>query len=243
MPATCLGRRIAGVLLILLLGLLPAAQALSPPEPYSLVARIDLATLLPPPPLSGSAAEQADLAAVLAVQQSRTEAELAQAKADAEASIFRFADVAGAGFDAASLPRTAYLFERLTRSIGAVVNPAKDHWNRPRPFVVSDAVKPASRPDGATYPSGHGTLARLYAIVLADLLPHKRREIFARGERFAQARLVLGVHYPSDIEAAAIAATVIATELRQQEDYRRDLAAARSEIDAWQTARKSATTP
>lgn len=219
-----------------LLGLTVPALALQepePPRPYVLDAALDLVTLLPPPPAPGSAADKDDLARLLAIQAASSEAELALATADAEASVFRFADVLGADFQAAQLPQTAALFGRLTRSIGAKVNPVKDHWNRPRPFLASDAVKPQQRPDGATYPSGHGTLARLYAIVLADLLPQKRRLIFERADRFARGRLVLGVHYPSDIEAGAIAAAVIAAGLRRQDEFRRDFAAARDELSRW----------
>jgi acid phosphatase (class A) len=209
--------------------------ARSTAEPYPLAAQLDLVTLLPPPPASGTEADRADLAAVLALQKSRSPAQIELAKADAEASIFRFADAIGPGFDATQLPLTARLFERVTASISAVVGPVKDHWNRPRPFLSSSEVEPLLKPDGATYPSGHGVLARLYAIVLADLLPDKRREIFARGDRFAQGRLVNGVHYPSDIEAGFLAATAIAAELRRQPAFRDDLAKARAEIAAWQS--------
>lgn len=226
--------RVAAFLLLAVLS--PLAAALSGVEPYPLAQRIDLTSLLPPPPSAGSDADRADLAAVLALQQSRSEAQLDLAKADAEASVFRFADAVGKDFAAERLPHTTLLFERMTRSIGAVVGPAKDHWNRPRPFLTSSMVHPASRPDGPTYPSGHAVLARLYAIVLADLLPQKRREIFARGDRFAQGRLVTGVHYPTDVEAGLIAATVIAAELRQQQAFRDDLARARQELTAWHTA-------
>ncbi|WP_313916931.1 phosphatase PAP2 family protein [Tahibacter sp.] len=226
--------RVAAFLLLAVLS--PLATALSGVEPYPLAQRIDLTSLLPPPPSAGSDADRADLAAVLALQQSRSEAQLDLAKADAEASVFRFADAVGKDFAAERLPHTALLFERMTRSIGAVVGSTKVHWNRPRPFLASGDVHPASRPDGATYPSGHAVLARLYAIVLADLLPQKRREIFARGDRFAQGRLVTGVHYPTDVEAGLIAATVIAAELRQQQAFRDDLARARQELTAWQGA-------
>lgn len=226
--------RVAAFLLFAALS--PLATALSGAEPYPLAQRIDLTSLLPPPPAAGSEADRADLAALLALQQSRSQAQLELAKADAEASVFRFADAVGKDFDAKRLPQTALLFERLTRSIGAVVGPAKDHWNRPRPFLASSEVQPTSRPDGSTYPSGHAVLARLYAIVLADLLPQKRREIFARGDQFAQGRLVNGVHYPTDVEAGLIAATVIAAELRQQPAFRDDLARARAELAAWQAA-------
>lgn len=237
-------RRLLQLLLFpMLLGLaLPvfALQEPAPPKPYALDAALDLVTLLPPPPAAGSAADKDDLARLLAIQAARSDAELALANADADASVFRFADVLGANFQAAQLPLTAALFGRLTKSVGVKVNPVKEHWNRPRPFLASDAVKPQQRPDGATYPSGHGTLARLYAIVLADLLPDQRRLIFERADRFARGRLVLGVHYPSDVEAGAIAAAVIAAELRRQEEFRRDFAAAKDELSRWQPAASAA---
>lgn len=234
-----LPRLAQGLLTALLFAALPAfaQKAPEPPRPYVLEAQLDLITLLPPPPAAGSAADNEDLAQVLAVQQSRSDAELALARADAEASVFRFADTLGEGFSAPRLPRTAVLFERLTKSVGAKVNPVKEHWNRPRPFLASSAVQPQLRPDGATYPSGHGTLARLYALVLSDLLPAQRRAIFERADRFARGRLVLGVHYPRDIEAGATAASVILAELRRQEEFRRDFAAARQELGAWQPAK------
>lgn len=229
-------RRLLSVLPLLLLALTAPVRALEPPKPYALAETLDLITLLPPPPAAGSAADRQDLDELLALLKARSESELTLAKADAEASVFRFADAAGSGFEAARLPLTAALFERLTRSIGQVVNPVKDHWNRPRPFLASPLVQPASRPDGATYPSGHATLARLYAIVLADLLPQKRREIFARGDQFARGRLFIGVHYPSDVNAGLVAATVIAARLRELPAFRADFAAAQQEIAAWQAA-------
>lgn len=223
--------RVAAALFCLVVSL--TALARGTVEPYPLAARLDLVTLLPPPPANGTEADRADLAAVLALQATRSPAQIALAKADAEASVFRFADAIGADFQAARLPQTARLFERLTASIGAVVAPVKDHWNRPRPFLASPRVEPLLRPDGATYPSGHGVLARLYAIVLADLIPDKRRDIFARGDRFAEGRLVNGVHYPSDIEAGFLAATAIAAELRHEAAFRDDFARAREELAAW----------
>lgn len=216
--------------LILLLGLAFGAVAREAPEPYAVKGVIDLVRLLPPPPAPDTPAGKADLEAVLAVQRARTEAQAAAATADAEATVFRFADVVGEGFRAEALPETARLFARLTRSIGPVVNPAKDHWKRARPFVTSNAVTPLSKPDGDTYPSGHGALARLYAVVLADLVPAKRDAIFARADAFAWNRVVNGVHYPSDVAAGAIAGTLIAQALASDATYRADLERARQEL-------------
>ena len=53
-------------------------------------------------------------------------------------------------------------------------------------------------------------------------------------------RLVLGVHYPSDVEAGAIAAAVIATELRRLEEFKREFAAAKVELARWKPATPAA---
>lgn len=216
----------------LLLLFASAALARDAPTPYALAGTIELARLLPPPPAVGTPAGNADLDAVLATQRARSAADAAAAQADAEATVFRFADVLGEGFSAEKLPLTAQLFGRLTKSIGPVVNPAKDHWNRARPFVASSAVEPLSRPDGATYPSGHGALARLYAIVLADLVPSRREAIFTRADRFAWNRVVNGVHYPTDVTAGAIAGTLIAQRLLADAAFRDDFARAQRELRA-----------
>jgi acid phosphatase (class A) len=213
----------------LLLVAAPAA-ARDAPEPYVVQGGIELTRLLPPPPAPDTPAGKADLDAVLATQRARSAAEAASAQADAEATVFRFADVLGDGFAADRLPLTARLFGRLTKSIGPVVNPAKEHWHRARPFVASSAVEPLSRPDGDTYPSGHGALARLYAIVLADLLPGRRDAIFARADRFAWNRVVNGVHYPTDVTAGAIAGTLIAQRLQADAAFRADFTAAQREL-------------
>ncbi|UXI66869.1 acid phosphatase [Tahibacter amnicola] len=220
--------RFAALAWLMLFAFVASVQAAEPP--YDLKGRLDLTTLLAPPPTVESQAGKDDLAAVLAEQERRTEALAAQAKADAEVSIFRFANVIGEGFTADRLPRTARLFERLANSVSAVVTPAKDHWARPRPFLASTQVQPTSRPEGATYPSGHGTIARMYAIVLADLIPEKRAAIFSRGDEYAWGRIVNGVHYPSDVSAGAIAGTLIAAELRRDAGFREDFDAAKAEL-------------
>src|SRR5271154_1978332 len=78
--------------------------ALADQDVYLSPSSVDLVRILPPPPTPGSAAGKADLQAVLDAQQNRTPAEVASAQADAEVSVFRFADVIGTGFNSANLP-------------------------------------------------------------------------------------------------------------------------------------------
>ena len=60
--------------------------------------RLDLTKILAPAPASDSEQQKRDVAAVLDVQKTRTEAESQRALADASASTFIFADVLGPNF-------------------------------------------------------------------------------------------------------------------------------------------------
>jgi acid phosphatase (class A) len=194
---------------------------------------VELPRLLPPPPAADSEAGRRDLAAVLALQAARTASDVAQAQADQKVSVFRFADVLGDAFTAERVPKTAALAERACREAASITARAKKHWQRPRPAVADTAVKPvvAIATDGA-YPSGHATCGYLWAIVLGDMLPEKRAELFARGVRYGTNRIVGGVHYPTDAEAGRLGAAVIATALFANPAFRTALEAASAETRA-----------
>jgi acid phosphatase (class A) len=222
-------KRLALLSLMLLIGQPALADGVSPNR-----ASIELPNLLPPPPAAGSAAARQDLQAVLAVQRSRTTDEQSAAKADMERSVFRFADTLGPAMQAATLPKTAAFFERVADFDKAEVKDAKLYWRRPRPPVTSDQVHPLSKekPDDWSYPSGHATFGYTTAILLANMVPEKRAEIFARADQYAQHRVVMGVHFPSDVEAGRLAGTVIGAQLLQQADWQADYQAACAELRA-----------
>jgi acid phosphatase (class A) len=193
---------------------------------------VALPNLLPPPPAAGSAAAQRDLQAVLAAQQARTPDGEAAAKADAEHSVFRFADALGLTVQASALPKTAAFFERVARFDQAEVRQAKAYWQRPRPSAVSAQVHPLSKEKAGdwSYPSGHATFGYTTAALLATMLPEKRAAIFARADLYAQHRVVMGAHFPTDLEAGKLTGTVLAEEILKDAPWQADYAAARSEL-------------
>ena len=195
---------------------------------------VDLAALLPPPPAAGSPAARQDLQGVLAVQAHRTPAEIAAAQADRLHSVFRYADVFGAVFTPARLPHTAAFFARVVAYDKGEVKVVKAFWHHPRPVLVSHAVHPLSQeqPDDWSYPSGHSTLGYTEAVLLANMVPERRAAIFARADRYAQHRIVMGVHYPSDVEAGRLAGTVLGGRLLDDPAWQADYAAARAELRA-----------
>ena len=219
-------KRFAFVLCMLLIG----QPALADGDARSPV--VEVSNLLPPPPAAGSAAARQDLDAVLAVQKSRTAQEMAAAKADVEHSMFRFADAIGLTAQPSTLPKTAAFFERVAKFDKAQVKQAKAYFHRPRPSVVSSEVHPLSKdkPDDWSYPSGHATFGYTTAVLLANMLPEKRAEIFARADLYAQHRIVMGAHFPSDLEAGKLAGTVIAAQILRDAQWQGDYNAARGEL-------------
>ena len=147
--------------------------------------------------------------------------------------IFRFADALGSppGFTPSQLPLTRVLFERIAEDESQFLNGAKDAFGRPRPFVTEKRLQPVvARPPTASYPSGHSTWAVACAIVLSDMVPERRAQIFARADEYAYNREVGGVHYPSDVAAGHLAGTALAASLLQTPRFLDDEAAAAAEL-------------
>ena len=193
--------------------------------------RFDLTKLLAPAPAPDSEQQKRDLADVLSAQKVRTSAQAKRALADATAGTFGFEDVLGPNFNAQRVPATAALFDKIRGDAAVAFSAGKSAWNRPRPFEVSTDVNPVGdRPGGSSYPSGSSTNGYLTAIVLANMVPEKGAALFARGREFGDDRVILGVHFPSDIEAGRLAATALATALMQDPAFLKELAEAKSEL-------------
>lgn len=82
------------------------------------------------------------------------------------------------------------------------------------------------------YPSGHATFGAMTAILLAEIVPERRTQLFERGWDYGDARLVGGVHFPSDLEAGRILGTVLVALMLQNERFGADLNDVRTEVRA-----------
>jgi acid phosphatase (class A) len=219
---------LAAGLLLLVIG--SAAQA-EDAKPFVTNKDVDLTMILPPPPANDSAETKAELGEVLTLQVTRTPEMEARAVADAEENVWRFADVMGPNFSAEKLPKFSAFFDRVAATEGAVVDPAKDIWKRPRPHQLSELVKPAVKlSSSGSWPSGHATVGTMMGIILADMVPERRAEIMARAAEYAHNRIVGGIHYPSDVEMGKISGSVIAAVLLNRDDFKAEYEVARAEL-------------
>jgi acid phosphatase (class A) len=215
---------------LLLVLLLMAGTAAGLDTYYLSPSAVVLAEFLEPPPVPGSPEDQADLDAVLRIQAERTPAAVADAKADALVSVFRFADVLGPAFSSERLPLTDGFFKAVGRDATQIGLRAKVYWKRPRPGFASDKVAAvlAVSNEGA-YPSGHAMYGCLTAALLGVMVPEQRTALLERGQRYAWNRVVAGVHYPTDVHAGCTGGKIVAAVLLQSPRFQDDLAAAREE--------------
>jgi len=197
---------------------------------YLDASQVDLIHILPPPAAPDTAAGKADLEAVLTAQQARTAADVKRAQDDDVLTVFRFTDVMGEGFTAEKMPFATAFFKDVGADGGSVVNPARAHFARRRPKAVDARVQPVVEAGGGSYPSGTAAFAYEAAILLADMVPEKATAIFARAADWGHNRVVSGVHYPSDVEAARIAGSVIDNVLLHNAAFMVDFDKAKAEV-------------
>lgn len=176
----------------------------------------------PPPPRAGSATDQADLEVLRTWQAKRTAAECARARAEARGD---FEALYGnvSPFDKPIPPEVATFFKRVHADLDYAVEAVKKQYQRPRPIYRNRGLEPCvDIIGGYAYPSGHATNARLFALILSDLVPERRAEFMTRADEASLNRVIGGVHYPSDIEAGKRLGEAIYAELRKNRIFLRD---------------------
>jgi len=224
-------KRSALLLVMSLMVAFPAAAPLAAKTAAPALS-MDLMPYLAPPPAPDSDQQKAELAELLRLQQSRTADQAAYAQADVKKDVFRFADVLGDKFTETNLPLTAALFKEVIDAQKACVDPVKKAFHRQRPYEVDKDIQPCvdMKDMGDSYPSGHATAGTLMAVLLAQMAPEKKAELYARGWAFAYNRMIGGVHFRSDIEAGRVAGTLIAYRLMQDKGFQKKFEAAKTEL-------------
>ena len=204
--------------------------------PFVTDADVSLVDLIPAPPAQDGDVTKAELAAYHAMEAARTDDQAKFAIADDEETVFRFLEGMGIKLDPAKLPITTKFFERVAATEGATVDPAKKIFARPRPPLVDPTIKPLIKlSSSGAYPSGHATLGMLFGITLSKIMPAKKAEFMARAVQFGQSRFVVGVHYPSDLEASKMAGAAVANAMLHNPAFLTEMENAKAELLAAMT--------
>jgi len=197
--------------------------------------------LLPPPPTNGSTASALDeeISRKSAALRGTPRWMLAASDADLlfPQAAETFSCSLGSPITEEHTPHLYQLLRRTLTDAGLSTYAAKNHYQRPRPFVVNK--EPICTPNeravlekDGSYPSGHATIGWAWALVLSEIAPDQTDALLARGLAFGRSRIVCNVHWYSDVLQGRVMGAGIVARLNAEPAFRADVEAARGELAA-----------
>ncbi len=201
----------------------------------------DALALVGEPPAPGSAAEALDQATAKASFPLRNTARWTLAAKDADLHFpgvaMQFSCALGVPISPMETPRLLMLMRRSLTDLGLSTYPAKNLYERRRPYLVNSQPictpddEPALRGDGS-YPSGHTAVGWGWGLILSTIAPERSDALIARGRAYGESRNVCNVHWLSDVQAGALMGTATTARLHADPVFQADLRAARQEVQA-----------
>lgn len=134
-------------------------------------------------------------------------------------------------------PRLYTLLQRTLTDAGLATYTAKNHYQRPRPFLSNKQMictpqdEKGLTTDGS-YPSGHTSVGWAWALILSGLQPTQKDAILKRGLEYGKSRMICNVHWHSDVQAGLLIGSSTVAQLHADPVFRADLRAASEEIKA-----------
>lgn len=191
---------------------------------------VDAEALIPPPPPLGSPAFNEAMAVVLWMQRTRTPEDVVFV--EKSLNFDRFIPILGNDLDAFDREALEEILDDAIDEVREEYDAIKERYDYPRPFQVSDAVKPVGDARTvASYPSGHSIRATVYARLLADIFPAHASELTEFGKQIGYGRVTGGLHYPQDVISGQILGNAFADVILQQPAFEEAVLQIRSAKD------------
>jgi acid phosphatase (class A) len=179
---------------------------------------------LPDPPANSSAQTRAELDYLLALQHSRTPEDV-RSSLYMSSVFLTSSDIGrliGYWTDPVKLPLTDSLFSNITQDADYFLWALKFKYERVRPYVLDARIHDLEESFASSYPGGHVTFAYIYAYIYQQLAPEFTDVFTSNANAMAHAREIIGVHYPSDSEAARLFARQFVNMLFRNKKFRED---------------------
>lgn len=143
--------------------------------------------------------------------------------------MFEGREVLGEQCTATNYPATFKLLQGVTKDMRIMEFTVKYHLLRARPYVLEPKLQPLAIMGSPSFASGHTLWAYIQAFVWSELLPEKRQEFLDLAYEIGESREIMGIHYPSDEEAARILAHEMLTAMWGNPKFQEDLKVAKEE--------------
>jgi acid phosphatase (class A) len=192
---------------------------------------------LPDPPANSSAQTRGELDYLLTLQHNRTPEDIRSSLY--MSSVFPTSSdigrLIGYWITPEKLPLTDSLFSDIAQDANFYLWSFKFKYERVRPYVLEPRIHDLEESVASSYPGGHVTYAYIYAYIYSELAPEFTDFFISNAYAMGHAREIIGVHYPSDNEAARIFARQFVSMLLQNKKFQEDFREVKNE---WALARK-----
>ncbi len=142
---------------------------------------------------------------------------------------WEYEQVVGKEYDLKDYPKTLKLLAGVTRDVRIIEFTVKYHLKRARPYHLESKLNPMARISSPSFASGHTLWAYIQAFTWSELLPDKRKQFLGIAYEVGESREIMGIHYPSDEEAARQIAHKMLVLMLENSDFREDLENAKQE--------------
>ncbi len=126
-------------------------------------------------------------------------------------------------------PNTFKLLQGVTKDMRIMEFSVKYHLLRARPYVLEPKLQPLAIMGSPSFASGHTLWAYIQAFVWSELVPDKRTAFLELAYEIGESREIMGIHYPSDEEAARILAHDMLSVMWNNPKFQVDLEEAKAE--------------
>ncbi len=186
-------------------------------------------TLLTPPFLDATG-QQKELDYIIELQKQPSPEEVKRAAAEGPLNYEFIMQSVDPSLSRTSHPALFHLLDRVSDTAGGITGQAKEYWHTKRPYLTDARIKPLiGEEHSPAYPSGHTSGTFTMARVLGMIFTEKRTAFMARAEEVAQHRVLVGLHFPTDVAGGKELGALIIGALTQNEQFQKDLEAAKQE--------------
>ncbi len=184
---------------------------------YLPIGVVDAEALIGPPPAPGSVELAEDLAIVLWMQETRTADQIELAESQEDFDLDDFAEILAKPMTRVNAIELRAALKEVIEEVKLEYEAIKAHYARARPYRQSELVHPVFEHEGSKgYPSGHSTRGMIYALLLADVFPEQKDTLIEYGRHVGYNRVLVGVHFPSDVRAGQKLGTAYAEAILKQ---------------------------